>query len=74
MGPIGAEMKRLTNDSAHIDAVLADGAARARTIARETVEAVKTSSGSSGRRKTRFCPRKVVDSRLPCPGPAVRSA
>jgi tryptophanyl-tRNA synthetase len=40
MGPIGAEMKRL-NDPGHIDTVLADGAARARTIARETVGAVK---------------------------------
>ena len=30
---IGAEMKRLTADPAHIDAVLADGAARARVIA-----------------------------------------
>ena len=41
MGPIGSEMKRLTNDPAHIDAVLADGAARARAIARETIDAVK---------------------------------
>jgi tryptophanyl-tRNA synthetase len=41
MGPIGAEMKRLTADPAHIDAILADGAERAGAIARETVGAVK---------------------------------
>jgi tryptophanyl-tRNA synthetase len=41
MGPIGAEMKRLTTDPAHIDAILADGAERAGAIARETVGAVK---------------------------------
>jgi tryptophanyl-tRNA synthetase len=41
MGPIGAEMKRLTDDPAHIDAILADGAERAGAIARETVGAVK---------------------------------
>jgi len=41
LGPIGAEMKRLMQDEAHIDAVLADGAARARTQARETMNAVK---------------------------------
>jgi tryptophanyl-tRNA synthetase len=33
MGPIGAEMKRLTADPAHINAVLADGATRARALA-----------------------------------------
>jgi tryptophanyl-tRNA synthetase len=41
MGPIGAEMKRLTADPGHIDKVLADGAKRARAIARETMAAVK---------------------------------
>jgi tryptophanyl-tRNA synthetase len=41
LGPIGGEMKRLTQDSAHIDAVLADGSARARVQARETMNAVK---------------------------------
>ena len=41
MGQIGAEMKRLTGDPAHIDAILADGAERAGAIARETVGAVK---------------------------------
>ena len=41
MGPIGAEMKRLTADPGHIDAILSDGAARAGVIARETLAAVK---------------------------------
>jgi tryptophanyl-tRNA synthetase len=41
LGPVGAEMKRLTQDPAQIDAVLADGAARAQTIAAETMKAVK---------------------------------
>jgi tryptophanyl-tRNA synthetase len=41
LGPIGGEMKRLVQDPASIDAVLADGAARARAIARETMTAVK---------------------------------
>jgi tryptophanyl-tRNA synthetase len=41
LGPIGAEMKRLTQDPAHIDAILADGAARAQAIAAETMRAVK---------------------------------
>jgi tryptophanyl-tRNA synthetase len=41
LGPIGADMKRLVQDPAHIDAVLADGAERARAIAAETMNAVK---------------------------------
>ena len=41
LGPIGAEMKRLTHDPVAIDAVLADGAARARKLAGETMKAVK---------------------------------
>jgi tryptophanyl-tRNA synthetase len=41
LGPIGAEMKRLVNDSAYIDQVLADGADRARAIAAENMKAVK---------------------------------
>jgi tryptophanyl-tRNA synthetase len=41
LGPINAEMKRLIADHAHIDAVLADGAARAQVIAAETMKAVK---------------------------------
>ncbi|WP_395665257.1 tryptophan--tRNA ligase [Methylocella sp.] len=41
LGPIGAEMKRLTADPGYIDGVLADGAARARMIADENMKAVK---------------------------------
>ena len=41
LGPIGAEMKRLKDDHAHIDAVLADGAARARALADATMRSVK---------------------------------
>jgi len=41
LGPIGAEMKRLLGDPAAIDAVLADGAGRAQTLARQTMDAVK---------------------------------
>ena len=40
LGPIGAEMKRLTADSGHIDQVLADGASRARVIANQTMKEV----------------------------------
>ena len=39
--PIGTEMRRLTADPRHIDGVLANGAARAREIARVTMAAVK---------------------------------
>jgi tryptophanyl-tRNA synthetase len=41
LGPIGAEMQRLLRDPVTIDAILADGAARARKIAGETMKAVK---------------------------------
>ncbi|HZP76183.1 MAG TPA: tryptophan--tRNA ligase [Pseudolabrys sp.] len=41
LGPIGGEMKRLVQDPAYIDAVLADGSQRARAIASETMKAVK---------------------------------
>ena len=41
LGPINAEMKRLIADPAHIDSVLAEGAARAQVIAAETMKAVK---------------------------------
>ena len=41
LGPIGAEVKRLVADQAHIDAVLADGAARAQALAAETMKSVK---------------------------------
>jgi tryptophanyl-tRNA synthetase len=41
LAPIGSEMRRLVSDPAHIDAVLAEGSARARTLARPTMDAVK---------------------------------
>jgi tryptophanyl-tRNA synthetase len=41
LGPIGAEMKRLLNDPAAIDAILADGSERAQKLAGETMKAVK---------------------------------
>jgi len=41
LGPIGAEMKKLVQDPAYIDSVLADGSQRASAIAAETMKAVK---------------------------------
>ncbi len=41
LGPISAEMKKLQGDPAYIDAVLRDGSARARAIARPVMESVK---------------------------------
>jgi tryptophanyl-tRNA synthetase len=41
LAPIAGEMRRLMADPGHIDAVLADGADRARAIARETMDGVK---------------------------------
>jgi tryptophanyl-tRNA synthetase len=41
LSPINMEMKRLLNDPAAIDAVLADGSARARKLAGETMKSVK---------------------------------
>ena len=41
LGPIGAEMKRLVQDPVTIDAILADGSARARTLAAQTMNAVR---------------------------------
>jgi tryptophanyl-tRNA synthetase len=41
LGPIGAEMKKLVQDPAYIDQVLADGSERARVIAHETMKSVK---------------------------------
>jgi len=41
LSPIATEMRRLTADPGHIDRVLADGAARARTIARKTMAGVR---------------------------------
>ena len=41
LSPIAAEMRRLTADPGHIDAILADGAGRARTLADETIKRTK---------------------------------
>ena len=41
LGPIGAEMQRLTADPAEIDRILADGAARASEIANPVMDTVK---------------------------------
>ena len=41
LGPIGGEMKRLVQDPASIDAILAEGSARARSIAAQTMNAVR---------------------------------
>jgi tryptophanyl-tRNA synthetase len=41
LSPIAAEMKRLVQDTAYIDSVLADGSDRAGAIAAETINAVK---------------------------------
>jgi tryptophanyl-tRNA synthetase len=48
LGPIGAEMKRLVADPGHIDAVLADGSARARVLADETMRDVRRIVGFVG--------------------------
>jgi tryptophanyl-tRNA synthetase len=41
LSPIAAEMRKLTADPGHIDAILADGADRARVIADETMKQAK---------------------------------
>ncbi len=41
LAPIASEMRRLLDDLSYVDSVLADGAARARAIARPNMEAVK---------------------------------
>ena len=41
LAPIGAEMTRLTNDPASVDAVLRDGAERARAIADPVIAEVQ---------------------------------
>ena len=41
LGPVAAEMKRLLQDVAYIDSVLAEGSARASAIAAETMKSVK---------------------------------
>jgi tryptophanyl-tRNA synthetase len=41
LGPIGADMKRFVADTAYVDGVLADGAARASALAEATMKSVK---------------------------------
>jgi tryptophanyl-tRNA synthetase len=41
LAPVAGEMRRLMADPGHIDSVLADGSARARVLASETMNAVK---------------------------------
>ena len=53
LAPIAGEMRRLLADPGHIDAVLADGAARAEAIARPVIDGVKDVLGfvrAGGRR------------------------
>jgi tryptophanyl-tRNA synthetase len=45
LAPIAVEMKRLTADPGYVDAVLVDGADRARAIAAETMQATKDVMG-----------------------------
>jgi tryptophanyl-tRNA synthetase len=40
LGPMGAELKRLVDDPAHVDAVLSDGGARARALAEPILKEV----------------------------------
>ena len=49
LGPITTEMQRLLRDPLAIDAILADGAARAQKLAHETMKAVKDIVGFVGR-------------------------
>ena len=48
IGPIGEEMKRLTQDPATVDAILADGAERARAIAEPIMAEVRQKVGFLG--------------------------
>ncbi len=41
LAPIAHEMNRLTDDPAHVDRILIDGAERASAIASQTMDAVK---------------------------------
>jgi tryptophanyl-tRNA synthetase len=41
LAPIASEMRKLLADAAHVDSVLADGAARAQAIAKPNIDAVK---------------------------------
>lgn len=48
IAPIGAEMNRLTKDPGHVDAILADGAARARALAEPIMADVRRLVGFLG--------------------------
>ena len=48
IAPIGAEMVRLNNDPGHVEAILADGAARARALAAPLMDEVKKRVGFLG--------------------------
>jgi tryptophanyl-tRNA synthetase len=50
ISPITAEMRRLKDDTAYIDSILADGSIRAQAIASETMKAVKDIVGFVRRR------------------------
>jgi len=50
LSPIASEMKRLVADPGHVDAILIDGADRARAIAAETMKATKDIVGFVRRR------------------------
>ena len=45
LAPINAEMRKLMSDPGHVDAILADGAARARAIAEQTMREVRSIVG-----------------------------
>ncbi|MEN0041271.1 MAG: tryptophan--tRNA ligase [Pseudomonadota bacterium] len=50
IGPIASEMRHLMDDPGHIDAILADGSARARAIAQQTLADTKEIVGFIGAR------------------------
>ena len=56
LAPVASEMRRLSADPGHIDAVLADGAARAEDIAARTLDAVKDIVGLIRRPSLRIVP------------------
>ncbi len=51
LAPIAAEMRRLSADPGHIEAVLADGAERAEAIAQTTLDSVKDIVGFVRRKR-----------------------
>src|SRR5579875_1280486 len=71
LGPIGAEMKRLSRDPAYIDSVLADGAQRAQVIAAETMKAVKDIVGFVRRAGFARLPRRQGRPKTTIPSPPV---